>query len=237
LNNNHKNFGAEGSVVSTIPSGTGLLILAADQVTVEDNFFVGNKSFGIAIADLKNGGVTFSTDEGIEPNPDQIAILDNFMDNNGYDPSGEIKVAMKLAMLDRLDVAYLGDGKDNCIYNRGRYVTLNLGSFADCEASSTKGVKSYMLDNPVAPRDLSDVEVGKMAYYGICAGCHSYNNKIVGPPIKDIQMIYNGNPQGIVDYITNPTDKRPGYVEMPSQKYLPLEVREAVAEYMLSVKE
>jgi cytochrome c551/c552 len=94
-----------------------------------------------------------------------------------------------------------------------------------------------MLDNPVAPRDLSDVEVGKMAYYGICAGCHSYNNKIVGPPIKDIQMIYNGNPQGIVDYITNPTDKRPGYVEMPSQKYLPLEVREAVAEYMLSVKE
>ena len=64
---------------------------------------------------------------------------------------------------------------------------------------------------------------------------HSYNNKIVGPAVKIIQSIYKDNPQGIVDFITNPVHKRPDYAEMPSQKYLPLDVREAVAKYMLTV--
>lgn len=237
INNNHKNFGAPGSVVSTIPSGTGLLILAADQVTVEDNFFIGNKTFGIAIANLDNGGVTFSKDEGIDQEPDNVAILDNYMDNNGYDPADEdIKTLMKVAMLDRLDIGYLAKGTDNCILNRGSYVTLNLGGFATCEPTSTKAVKSYMLDKPVAPRDMSDLEIGKLAYFGICAGCHSYNNKIVGPAVNIIQSLYKDNPEGIVEYITNPVHKRPDYAEMPSQKHLSLEVRKAVAEYMLTVK-
>ncbi len=237
VNNNHDNFGAPGSVVATIPPGTGIMILAADQVTVEDNFIANNKCYGIIIVDLQNAGISFSNDEGIEPNPDNITILDNFMDNNGYNPSGDVKTAMKIAMLDRLDVGYLAFGENNCILNKGRYITLNLGSFATCNVNSTtKSVKSYMLDKPVAPKDMSEVEVGKMAYYGICAGCHSYNNKIVGPAVNIIQAIYKDNPQGIVDFITNPTHKREDYAEMPSQKYLPLEVREAVAKYMLTLK-
>ena len=237
INNNHKNFGAPGSVVATIPSGTGLLILAADQITVEDNFFIGNKSFGIAIANLENGGVNFSKDEGIDQEPDNISILDNYMENNGYDPSGDIKTAMKVAMLDKLDIGYLANGKDNCILNSGSYITLNIGGFASCEPTTTKGVKSYMLDKPVAPRDMSTVEIGKLAYFGICAGCHSYNNKIVGPAVSIIQSLYKDNPDGIVEFITNPVHKRPDYAEMPSQKHLSLEVRKAVAEYMLLVKQ
>lgn len=236
INNNHKNFGAPGSVVSTIPSGTGLLILAADQVTVEDNFFIGNKTFGIAVASLDNGGVSFSKDEGIDQEPDNISILDNYMDNNGYDASGDIKTAMKVAMLDKLDIGYLANGKDNCILNRESYITLNLGGFATCEPTTTKEVTTYMLDKPVAPRDMSDLEVGKLAYFGICAGCHSYNNKIVGPAVSIIQSLYKDNPDGIVEFITNPVHKRPDYAEMPSQKHLPLNVRKAVAEYMLSIK-
>ncbi|MCP4459398.1 MAG: cytochrome-c peroxidase [Cytophagales bacterium] len=237
INNNHVNFGAEGSVVAGIPSGTGLLIMAADNVTVEDNFFVGNKAFGIGIVNLENGGVSFSTDEGIEQNPDNISILDNYMENNGYDPPAEIKAATTIALMDNIDVAYLADGKNNCILNRGRYLTLNLGDFADCELTTTKEVASYRLNNPVAPRDISKIEMGKLAYYGVCAGCHSYNNIIVGPSVKDIQTIYPDNPEGIVEYITNPYKKRPNLVEMPSQKYLPEDVRKAVAEYMLSLNE
>lgn len=236
INNNHDNFGAEGSVVATIPPGTGLLILAADDVVIENNFFVGNKSFGIVITDLENGGVNFSTDENIEPNPDNITILDNYMENNGYDPSGEIKLAMDVAFLDNLDIGYLASGSNNCILNKERYVTLNLGSFASCQTSSTKEVDSYMLKTPVKSRDLSDMEVGKLAYYGICAGCHSYNNIIVGPSVKDIQMIYKNNPDGIVEFMTNPVKKRPNSAEMPSQKHLSLKVRKAVAEYMLSLE-
>ena len=83
---------------------------------------------------------------------------------------------------------------------------------------------------------MADVEIGEMAFYGVCAGCHSYNNIVVGPTIKDIQMIYKDKPEGIVAFITKPTHKRPDSPEMPSQEYLPLKVREAVAKYMLSIK-
>ncbi|MGB0885665.1 MAG: parallel beta-helix domain-containing protein [Chitinophagales bacterium] len=235
INNNHDNFGAPGSVVATIPPGTGLLVLAADEVTVEDNFFIGNKSFAIAVTDLDNAEVKFSTDEGIDQFPDKITILDNYMENNGYDPSGIIKKVRDLAFKKSLDIGFIGGGNNNCILNRGRYVTLGLESFANCEPVSTKEVKSYMLANPVEPRDVSIKDKGKLAFYGICAGCHSFNNQIVGPEIKAIQAIYKNNPQGIVDYINKPIHKRPDYPEMPSQKHLPEDVKQAVAKYMLQV--
>ncbi len=42
VNNNHKNFAAPGSLVSGIPAGTGILIMAADDVIVENNIISGN---------------------------------------------------------------------------------------------------------------------------------------------------------------------------------------------------
>ncbi len=48
--------------------------------------------------------------------------------------------------------------------------------------------------------------------------------------------MYQNNPQGIVDYISNPVKKRDDYPEMPSQKYLSEEVRMSVAKYLLTVK-
>ena len=235
--NNHKNFGAEGSIVASIPPGTGIMILAADQVIIENNFITDNKTIGILIVDLESADISFSTDEGLEPNPDNTTILDNFMMNNGYDSSSEeISAVQKIAFLEKLDIAYLGGGINNCILNKDRYYTVNLGNFAKCDANTnTKKVESYMLDNPVANRDMSEIEIGKLAYYGICSGCHSFNNKIVGPSVKIIQAIYKDNPNGIVDFITNPTHKRLDYPEMPTQKHLPLEVREAVAKYMLQI--
>lgn len=237
INNNHENFGAPGSVVASIPPGTGLLIIAADDVKVENNFFVGNKCFGIAATDMHNAEIKFSTDEGIDPNSDNISILDNYMENNGYAPSGMIQKVMKVAMLDKLDVGFIGGGENNCILNRDRYVTLGLNSFVNCEPFSTKKIKTYMLSKPVPSKAVTITDKGKLAFYGVCAGCHSYNNQIVGPEIRAIQAIYKDNPQGIVDFINNPVHKRPDYPQMPSQKHLPDDVKIAVAKYMLEVKE
>ena len=157
------------------------------------------------------------------------------MENNGYDPSGIIKTARDIAMKKSLDIGFIGGGSDNCILNRGRYVTLGLESFGNCKPISTKEVKSYMLANPVKPRDVSIKDKGKVAYFGVCAGCHSFNNHLVGPEVRVIQAIYKDNPQGIVDYINNPVHKRPDYPEMPTQKHLPEDVKIAVAEYMLQI--
>jgi len=59
---------------------------------------------------------------------------------------------------------------------------------------------------------------------------------MIGPPTRDLQAIYKNNPQGIVDYITNPIRRRENYPEMPPQNYLSEETRMAVAEYMLTVE-
>ena len=75
-----------------------------------------------------------------------------------------------------------------------------------------------------------------MAYLGVCAGCHTYTGRMIGPPVQIIQALYMNNPEGLAEYIANPVKKRDDYPEMPPQDYLDEETRPAVAEYMLTVK-
>ena len=108
----------------------------------------------------------------------------------------------------------------------GKSTLMNLLGCLDTPTSGT-----YILNG----KDVSQMKKGKMAYCGICAGCHSYNNIIVGPSVADIQMIYRDNPEGIVEYITNPIHKRQDFPEMPPQTHLPEDIKMAVAEYLLKV--
>jgi mono/diheme cytochrome c family protein len=96
-------------------------------------------------------------------------------------------------------------------------------------------VKTYMLNKPVAPRNTTLLEKGKMTYYAVCSGCHAYNTRLIGPPVNLIQTLYKNNPEGIFNYITEPIHKRQDYPEMPPQNYLSEEARKAVAEYMLTL--
>lgn len=78
LNNNYKNFAPKGNIVAFVPSGTGVLILAAENVEVFDNEIIENKSFGAAIASY------FVTEKPIEDknyNPYPRSI---YFHNNTY---------------------------------------------------------------------------------------------------------------------------------------------------------
>jgi hypothetical protein len=48
---------------------------------------------------------------------------------------------------------------------------------------------------------------------------------------------YTGNPQKLADWIASPTKVRPDYPAMPSQAYLPADVRLEVAKYVLGLNE
>lgn len=237
IENNHENFAAPGSIVAGIPSGTGILIMAADEVTLEDNVIVGNKNAGIIITDHGHAA-NLSLDPGAEPNSDKIAILDNFMYDNGAEPVGEIKALMLTKLMDRgPDILRVGESKDSCINNREKYLTYGIDEFGSCAFTTTRGTVTYLLPEPVAPRQITAEEKAEKVYYGVCAGCHAYNVRMIGPPVQVIQALYMNNPQGIVDYITNPTKKREDYPEMPPQNYLSEDLRIAVADYMLTIKE
>ncbi|MDP6578556.1 MAG: parallel beta-helix domain-containing protein, partial [Candidatus Marinimicrobia bacterium] len=233
--NNHVNFGAPGSLVAGIPSGTGILVMAADQVTIENNIITGNNNAGITVTDLAYGANT-ANDPGVEPNPDRLVILDNIMIDNGNSPVGELKALMMTKLSTRgPDIVAVGGGAGSCIVNRDRYRTVGLGDWAQCQVTDTRVIKTYMLDKPIAPREISEKERVKMAYYGICSGCHAYEVRMVGPPTLVIQALYQNDPQGIADYIVKPEHMREDFPEMPPQKYLSKDLRLALAEYLLTV--
>lgn len=236
VGNNHENFGAPGSTVAGIPAGTGVLVMAADKVIIEGNIISDNKTAGMLIVDHANAS-NITADPESEPNPDEIAILDNTMINNGYETIPEVKALMALELKNfNPDIVHVSKGSGSCIINRHRYKTVGISDFADCEFANTDDVVSYLLDEPVAPRKILASERGKIAYLGVCAGCHSYNGRLIGPSIQTIQALYFENPRGLADYISAPTKKRPDYPEMPSQAYLGDETLMAVAEYVLSRK-
>ena len=235
VNNNHENFGKPGAIISMLPPGTGIIVMAADDVIIENNIISGNNNTGIVITDLSFGS-QLSKDPDSEPNPDRVVILDNVMFNNGNNPVADIKTAMATQMDTKgPDILAYGGGVGSCIRNRDMYRTFGLEGFASCELTSTDDVKSYLLNEPVAPRVIEQDEKGKLAFYGVCSGCHAYDVRMIGPPTQIIQALYKDNPQGIADYIANPVHKRDDYPEMPPQGYLTEETRLAVAEYMLSI--
>lgn len=234
-NNNTKNFGAPGSTVSGIPAGTGILIMAADKVIIEDNLIVGNKTAGIIITDHQNAPNT-TLDPEADPTPDEVMLLNNLMHNNGYDTIVEAKVLLATELKQgNPDIVQVGDARNSCINNPQQYVSVGVSKWPACGFSNTDNIVSYLLETPAAPRTVAASDKGKYAYLGICTGCHAYTGRLIGPPVQVIQSLYLDDPQGLANFIANPVKKREDYPHMPKQDYLDEETRLAVAKYMLSV--
>jgi parallel beta-helix repeat protein len=236
VNNNLANFGAPGSTVAGIPAGTGILIMAADDVIVENNIITGNKNTGITIVDLATGDPK-ANDPNSEGNPDRIVILDNTMYNNGYDPIKEMKLIMLTQFSSKgLDIFAYGGGTGSTIKDKDKYRTFGLKKYGPASITDTKNIVSMMTPEKVPARAVTQEQLGEMTYYGVCAGCHAIGSRLIGVPTEYIQMIHKGNPQGIVDYMNNPKNLREDYPEMPPQNYLPENAKMAVAEFILALK-
>ena len=237
VNNNHENFAAPGSIVSGVPEGTGILIMAADDVIIENNIISGNDNAGILIVDLANGADA-SEDPNSEPNPDRVVILDNLMYDNGNKPKGELKALMMAQLSDKgPDIFAIGGGQGSTILDKNKYRSFGIDHYGPASLRDTKNITTYMMDEPVAPRSVSPEELGELTYYGVCAGCHAFKTRLIGVPTETIQAMYANNPEGIVDYINKPKNLRDDYPEMPPQDYLSEEAKIAVAEYILTLKE
>ncbi len=236
VDNDHENFAIPGSLVSNIPPGTGILVMACDDVVVEGNIISGNDSMGIAFTDF-SAASNAATDPESEPNPDRPVILNNIMRNNGENPAPMVR-AMLAAMMESKgpDIVDITGREDGCILNPERFRTIGLGKYGECEFDTTMNVASYTLPERVPPRDKEHMETGRLVYYGVCAGCHAYNSRMIGPPAQIVQALYMDDPQGIADYAANPVKKREDYPEMPPQGHLDEEALLAAAEFMLALK-
>lgn len=235
VDNNHENFAIPGSLVSNIPTGTGMLVMACDDVVIEGNIITGNNSMGITFTDFSLAG-NAANDPDSEPNPNRPKILNNIMRDNGQDRDPLVRAALAALLettgSDIIDTVGMDDG---CILNPERYRTIGLGKYGECEFSTTANIASYTLPEPVPARSMEDLDKGKLAFHGVCAGCHAYGTRMIGPPTQIIQALYMDNPEGIAAYAANPVKKRPDSPEMPPQSHLDEETRLAAAKYMLKV--
>jgi parallel beta-helix repeat protein len=98
--NNLKNFAHKGAIVATVPAGTGLLILANDQVEVFENVFRNNKTSNIIITSYLSVGSMNETGikSSFDPYPEQIYIHDNSFTGGGNSPALIELKALRLAM-------------------------------------------------------------------------------------------------------------------------------------------
>jgi len=89
VGNNHDNFAKEGNIVATIPPGSGVIIMANENVEVFNNEIRDNKTLNCSIVSYGINGKKYDDPE-YDPHPEGIWIHHNTFENGGSDPAGTI---------------------------------------------------------------------------------------------------------------------------------------------------
>ncbi len=87
--NNHINFAPRGTIVSEVPPGTGLMLMATDDVEVFENSIVGNQTANLLLCSFLITERKI-TDAQYDAFPERISIHHNTFANGGLKPSGAI---------------------------------------------------------------------------------------------------------------------------------------------------
>ncbi len=111
--NNHPNFANSGAIVSTVPAGTGLMIMANDDVEIFENNVHGNCTTNCAIVSFLIAKRKFE-DAQYDPFPEGIHIHDNRFADGGKSPKGEIgKLFEQISSLPMPDIVIDGVNNQN----------------------------------------------------------------------------------------------------------------------------
>ena len=152
IENNYRNFAPEGNIVAIVPPGTGMLLLATQNIEIFDNEFVDNKTLGIGIASYKlvelmgaddgsqlDSLISHKTNTGeYNSYANHINVHHNYFDNSKWFPT--VKNDFGLLFLTEFpfatpDVVFDGirdpnDALDLCLFKNGEI------SFAELDAEN-----------------------------------------------------------------------------------------------------
>ncbi len=82
VNNMTPNFAPAGNIVASVPSGSGVIVMANRNVEIFDNVFEGNGTSNIMITAYRYG----AGGEGYQPLPSRIRAMDNLHGRTGFQP-------------------------------------------------------------------------------------------------------------------------------------------------------
>lgn len=97
--NNHENFAPAGNIVAQVPSGTGVMIMASDEVEIFGNQIAENQTVNLAVISYQATKQSFS-DAEFDPYPEAVSIHDNQFSGGGEKPAGELAL-LKVLLLRR----------------------------------------------------------------------------------------------------------------------------------------
>jgi parallel beta-helix repeat protein len=89
LANNHENFAPKGNTVASVPPGTGVMVMANDQVEVFDNAIEHNQTAGLTIVSYLIVEKPIA-DAKYDPFCEAIHVHDNRFASNGDKPAGAL---------------------------------------------------------------------------------------------------------------------------------------------------
>jgi cytochrome c len=88
-----------------------------------------------------------------------------------------------------------------------------------------------------ASAERTEADAGRVVFEKICAGCHRFDIRVVGPPLNERVPTYGGDVEKLKAFIREPVKVNPGYPSMP-ELGLPEKDIDAVARYLIAhVKE
>ena len=159
--NNHENFAPKGNIVASVPPGTGVMIMASDQVEVFDNTIETNQTSGLSIGSYVISEKPIK-DEKFDPFCESIHVHDNRFKTNGEKPAGAIGT-MLVKVLDSPLPDILYDGMVNPAKLSGGALPPELGihirnngdaDFANFDLASLAPAGSSTGKQPKIIRDL-----------------------------------------------------------------------------------
>jgi parallel beta-helix repeat protein len=86
--NNFPNFAPKGNIVASVPDGTGIMILAANNVEITNNQIINNKSIGTAIISYYMTEIPIN-DKEYYPYPTNISVHDNNYERQAVRPTAK----------------------------------------------------------------------------------------------------------------------------------------------------
>lgn len=108
--NNTPNFAPEGNIVGTVPTGTGIMVMANDDNEIFGNRIVDNQSVAVLVVSYYIVDVNVSK-PSYDPVPEKLYIHNNEISGNSYDPQGQAALISDVVFGgDMVDIFYDSSG-------------------------------------------------------------------------------------------------------------------------------
>ena len=93
VDNNHENFAPLGTMVADVPAGTGVMLMATDQVEIFDNDITNHQTSNVMVVSYLITDRKMN-DPKFDPYPEAFSIHDNRMSGGGKKPAGQLSALL-----------------------------------------------------------------------------------------------------------------------------------------------